>query len=48
MVVDGMVDDRKQKGDLDIIQTTVAIVIGLLFKLPAMSLFPMEQEIETH
>ena len=48
MVVGGVVDDRKQKGGLDIIQTTVAIVIGLLFKLPAMSLFPMEQEIETH
>ena len=43
-----MVDDRKQKGDLDIIQTTVAIVIGLLFKLPAMFLFPAEQEIEIH
>ena len=43
-----MVDDRKQKGGLDIIQTTVAIVIGLLFKLPAISFFPMEQEIQTH
>ena len=43
-----MVDDRKQKGGLDIIQTTVAIVIVLLFKLPAMSLFPAEQEIEIH
>lgn len=43
-----MVDDRKQKGDLDIIQTTVAIVIGLLFKLPAMSFVPAEQEIEQH
>ena len=43
-----MVDDRKQKGGLDIIQTTVAIVIGLLFKLPAMFLYPTPQEIETH
>ena len=42
-----MVDERK-KGDLDIIQTTVAIVIVLLFKLPAMSLLPAEQEIEKH
>ena len=41
-----MVDDRKQKGGLDIIQTTVAIAIGLLFKLPLRSLFVMEQEIE--
>ena len=48
MVVGGMVDDRKQTGDLDIIQTTVAIVIGLLFKLPAMSWFLAELEIETH
>ena len=43
-----MVDDGKQKGGLDIIQTTVAIVIGLLFKLPAMSLYLPELEIETH
>ncbi len=43
-----MVDDKKQKGGLDIIQITVAIIIGLLFKLPAMPLYPTEQEIETH
>ena len=43
-----MVDDGKQKGGLDTIQTTVAIVIGLLFKLPAMPVHPTEQEIETH
>ena len=43
-----MVDNGKQKGGLDIIQTTVAIVIGILFKLPAMSLYPTAQEIETH
>jgi hypothetical protein len=47
-MVCGMVDDGKQKGGLDTIQTTVAIVIGILFKLPAMSLFPAELEIETH
>jgi hypothetical protein len=43
-----VVDDGKRKGGLDTIQTTVAIAIGLSFKLPAMSLFPAEQEIETH
>jgi hypothetical protein len=43
-----MVDDGKQKGGLDIIQTTVAIVIGLLFKLLMRSWFPAEPEIETH
>jgi hypothetical protein len=43
-----VVDGRKEKGGLDTIQTTAAIVIGLSFKLPAMSLFPAEQEIETH
>ena len=47
-MVCGMVDDGKQKGGLDTIQTTVAIVIGILVKLPAMPLFLMEQEIETH
>ena len=43
-----MVDDGKQKGGLDIIQTTVAIIIGLLFRLPMRSRFSLEQEIETH
>ena len=38
----------EKKGGLDIIQTTVAIIIGLLFKPPAMPLYPTEQEIETH
>ena len=40
-----MVDDGKQKGGLDIIQTTVSIVIGILFKLPAMYLYLPAQEI---
>ena len=47
-MVCGVVDNGKQKGGLDIIQITVAIVIGILFKLPAMPLYPTVQEIETH
>ena len=40
--------DGKEKGGLDTIQTTVAIVIGLLFKLPMRSRFSLEQETEIH
>jgi len=40
--------DGKEKGGLDTIQTTVAIVIGLLLKQPLRSRFSLEQETEIH